>query len=311
MNFTGKNCLPRGLISVVQTPFASDGGIDFASLERLLDDAIEAGVDGFLAPAVASEVECLSPDERFTLARRVADITRNRVSFIAGASSPNADECLSYIRHAESVNAAGCLVAVPNHLYETPERIVPFLQAIADGCRLPLLIQDLRWNDYGLSLPVMKELWDSIPNLAGFKIETVPAGPKYTQVRNELGDGAFLCGGWAIPQLIESLDRGVDAMIPESSMIRAYRAIFQLYRQGRREDAVTLFNRLLPILAFTNQEIAVSIAFFKRLLVRKGIFACECMRRGFEWDRYNLRVADESIDRYLEIELDIEKSVID
>jgi len=44
------------------------------------------------------------------------------------------------------------------------------------------------------------------------------------------------------------------------------------------------------------EEIRVSIAFFKRLLVRKGVFRTAVMRRPWSgWDEFNLRIADELI----------------
>ncbi|NLS97929.1 MAG: hypothetical protein GXX96_37800 [Planctomycetaceae bacterium] len=103
---------------------------------------------------------------------------------------------------------------------------------------------------------------------------------------------------------LESLEQLVDdAMIPESLMVRVYSAIQAAYAEGSRERAQQIFRRLLPILAFTNQELATSIAFFKRLLVRKEMIVCDAMRMpGFAWDRYNLRIADELIECYLELE---------
>lgn len=92
-------------------------------------------------------------------------------------------------------------------------------------------------------------------------------------------------------------------MIPEASMVRVYQAIRGRYLRGDRQGAVELFHRLLPVLAFTNQEIRTSIAFFKRLLVRKGVFRSMEMRwPGFRWDAYNERIADELIEQYLAIE---------
>lgn len=103
--------------------------------------------------------------------------------------------------------------------------------------------------------------------------------------------------------MIEALDRGVDAMIPECSMVAVYSRVFGLHRAGMRQPATALFHRLLPILAFSNQDLRTSIAFFKRLLCRKGIFASEAMRgKPFPWDPYNTRVAGELIGHYLELE---------
>jgi 4-hydroxy-tetrahydrodipicolinate synthase len=110
-----------------------------------------------------------------------------------------------------------------------------------------------------------------------------------------------------VPQWIEALDRGIDAMIPESAMIGIYADILTQYRSGRRGAALELFRQLLPVLAYTNQEIAVSIAFFKRLLVRRGVFSSERMRiPGFVWDDYNTRIAAELIALYLDLEQPVE-----
>ena len=106
-----------------------------------------------------------------------------------------------------------------------------------------------------------------------------------------------------MPQFIEALDRGVDAMIPESAMVRVYAEIMRRHAQGDRASAVSMFRELLPVLAFANQEIRTSIAFFKRLLVRRGLFKHARMRDPrFEWDRFNARIADELIELYLNME---------
>jgi 4-hydroxy-tetrahydrodipicolinate synthase len=92
-------------------------------------------------------------------------------------------------------------------------------------------------------------------------------------------------------------------MVPESSMVRVYSAIHRCHLEGNRQQAREIFHALLPILAFTNQELTTSIAFFKRLLVRKGVFTSGRLRMpGFVWDKYNARIGDELIEHYLALE---------
>jgi 4-hydroxy-tetrahydrodipicolinate synthase len=295
--------LPKGIVPVLQTPFDQDGNVDLASLERLVGDAVQSGASGFLVPAVASEVDYLSRQERDQLVRFVARATRGRVPLIVGASSGDVEECRAFAHLAEQVGAAACLVAVPGPLYGDPKESVDFFAAVAAGSRLPLLIQDLQWNGPGLSLATLRTLRETIPTLMGVKIETVPAGPKYSDVRAEFGSDFYICGGWAVPQMIEALDRGVDAMIPEASMVRVYAAIYRLHTSGDRRKALGLFHELLPVLAFTNQEIRISIAFFKALLVRKRLFEHDTMRwPGFRWDAYNWRTAEDLINAYFALE---------
>jgi len=298
--------LPRGIVPVLQTPFTVSGAVDRDSLVNLIEAALREGAGGFLVPAVASEVDFLSGPDRDEIVRLVAERNNGRVPLIVGASSRDADECRHFARQAERAQADACLVAVPAALYTCPEEIPAFFQSIAASTALPLIIQDLQWNGPGLPVSTILQLKEQIPALAGIKIETVPAGPKYTAVRCALGHDFFIAGGWAVPQMIEALDRGVDALIPEASMVAVYAAIQRAHAGGDRPEAVRLFRRLVPLLAFTNQEIGLSIAFFKRLLVRRGIFESPAMRQPWAgWDEFNLRIADELIELYLGLEQQI------
>ncbi len=293
--------LPRGIVPVLQTPFDAAGAIDYASLGRLIEDGLLAGASGFLAPAVASEVETLSASEREELVPFVVEVLRGRAPLIAGCSAPTAAECARWATAAARAGAQACLIAPPASLRNDAGELLAFLRD-ADS-PLPLIVQDLDWNGPGLPVEAILRLRDALPYLAGVKVESVPAGPKYTLVKQALGEDFHVSGGWAAPQMIEALDRGVDAFIPETSMVRLYNSIWRRHRDGRRDEAVRLFRQLIPVLAFTNQELRLSIAFFKRLLVRKRIFATEAMRlTGFAWDVYNQRIADELIGWYLDLE---------
>ena len=304
---SGPPPLRPGIISVIQTPFDSQGAVDQDSLENLVEDAIAGGVNGFLVPAVASEVAGLTAEERAGIVRLVTGIAAGRVPIIVGASDSRPRVCIEQARLAREVGAAAYLVAVPTELYQEPERVEPFFREVVEGAGdFPLMLQDLDFTGAGLPPGMIRRLTQVLPSLSSLKIESNPAGPKYTAIREICGGEMFLAGGWAIAQMIEALDRGVDAMIPECSMVRVWSAIDRRYRSGRREEAIRIFNRVQPVVGFTHQDLSVAIAFGKRLLVRKGIFATARTRLGdFQWDRYNRRVADELIDYTLELEASV------
>ena len=298
--------LPRGVVPVLQTAFDDHGHIDEVSQARLVGDAIAAGADGLLTTAVASEVQELTTAERLRGLQLTLDVAEGRVPVVYGASATTAAESRAGALAAEEAGASAYLVAVPAVLRAHPSAVVRFFVDVAAGCGLPLMLQDLDLTGSGLSLDIVARLRDEVLTLAGIKVETVPAGPKYSALRQRFGPELHLSGGWAVMQLIEALDRGVDAMIPEASMVRVYRAIVDRHASGDRAGATGLFHRLLPVLAFTNQEITTSIAFFKRLLLRKGIFDTARTRvplRG--WDDVTERTAAELIDAYRELEGDV------
>jgi 4-hydroxy-tetrahydrodipicolinate synthase len=257
---------------------------------------------------VASEVSALSKEERAQIVTLAAGSIAGRVPFIVGASSEDPETCRFFAKLAEKVAATAYLVAVPNSLYGKTDELPAYFRSIVAASSAPLIIQDLQWNGPGMDLDTMRRLRDELPTLVGLKIETVPAGAKYTAVREAFGPDFYISGGWAVPQLIEALDRDVDAMIPECALTLVYAAIYRAYSSGNREEAVRIFRELLPVLVFSNQELYHSVAFFKRMLLRKGLLKTAALRSpGYSWDRYSLRIADEIIDYYFALESRIPK----
>jgi 4-hydroxy-tetrahydrodipicolinate synthase len=87
-----------------------------------------------------------------------------------------------------------------------------------------------------------------------------------------------------------------------TGMHEIYTRIFALYQSGQRDDARALFNRLLPVLAFSNQHLDISIHFFKRLLHRQGLYATDRVRQPIlPFDAHHARIADELIDHALRL----------
>jgi 4-hydroxy-tetrahydrodipicolinate synthase len=134
-------------------------------------------------------------------------------------------------------------------------------------------------------------------------VETVPAGPKYSRILTATEGRLHVSGGWAVTQMLEGLERGVHAFMPEGSMVAIYRAILGRYTAGDREGARHLFERLLPVLSFANQHIDVSIQFFKRVLVAKGIFQTRVVREPtLHFDDVQERIATDLVTRVLDLE---------
>jgi len=297
---------PIGILGVVQTPFTDSGEIDLPSLERLVEDATDEGVDGFLVPAVASEAAQLSLEERIFVASRVSQITAGRVPVIWGTGSFEPEICVRVAQAALESRADACLVGISPELYRHQERILPFFADLAAKVDLPLMIQDWDPGGEGMKLDVITELYAEVETFRYLKVETIPAGPKYTAVLKATGKGLHVSGGWAVQQMIEALDRGVHAMIPECSMIRLYKKIDRLYRTGDREGAKNLFHRLLPVLCFTNQRLDISIRFFKKLLKRKGIFRTDRLRMPCPvFDSCSNRIADELMELVIALEEEV------
>lgn len=97
-------------------------------------------------------------------------------------------------------------------------------------------------------------------------------------------------------QMIEALDRGVDAFMP-AILHDVYGMIYNLHNLGKREEAKILFHKLLPIISFSHQHLDISIHFNKRLVHRQGIFNTAKVREPIlAFDTYHENIADELIN---------------
>jgi 4-hydroxy-tetrahydrodipicolinate synthase len=296
-----------GIVPILQTPFREDGAPDAESLRRLVDHTLQAGAVGVIYPAVASEVHKLAPEERRDLVEVVLDTVAGRLPVIVGVSTETSEESLTLARHAQTRGATGILAQAPEKLAGDGARLREYFHTLAWGVDLMLMIQDLDWRGSGMDLSLICELFLELPTFRCIKVETAPSGPKYSRILAATEGKLHVSGGWAVTQMLDGLERGVHAFMPEGSMVAIYRTIMARYASGDREGARVLFERLLPVLAFANQHIDVSIQFFKRVLVAKGVFRTRVVREPtLCFDDVQEGIATDLVARVL----DLEKSLV-
>ena len=168
-----------------------------------------------------------------------------------------------------------------------------------------IMLQDWDAYGYGLSDELIMDLFQTVPAFRCLKVETVPAGIKYSRML-ELSQGQLhVSGGWAVTQMPEGLQRGVHAFMP-TGMHWIYTRIFRNFHEGKKADAIGLFNEVLPVLAFSNQHLDISIHFFKRLLWKQGIYPTPTVRKPIlPFDSIQIEIADRLIEKVMGIELRI------
>jgi 4-hydroxy-tetrahydrodipicolinate synthase len=241
-------------------------------------------------------VDRLSVAERLSLVETVLEEASGRVPVVGGASAGSPSERLERARELIARGCPGILVSIPFESEPQYEQEVRALDALGPGF---LMLQDWDFQGYGLPVPLIARLFQQVPSFRCLKVEVVPAGVKYSEVLRATGGRLHVSGGWAEMQMIESFDRGVHAIMP-TGLHELYVRIDLLYRGGQREEARALFERLLPIIAFSNQHLDISIRFFKRLLWRQGLYATPRVREPrLPFDAVHERLADELIERAL------------
>lgn len=290
-----KELLPlRGIITVLNTPFTVQNQIDLDAVRKNVRYALSSGVAGFLVPAMASEVFKLSEQERLELVQNVVEEVNGKVPVIGGASAPQADDRIRIAKKYLDLGCEGILVNIP---FQNEIQYFEAVKSIASVNPSFLMLQDFVENSYGLPVTLIQRLFEEIDCFRAIKIEVVPAGVKYSEVLTATEGRLHVSGGWAVMQMIEALDRGIHAFMP-TGMHEIYTAIYARYIHGDRKGAQALFNDLLPVLAFSNQHLDISIHFYKRLLWKQGYYPTANIRLPIlPFDQYHEKQADELIER--------------
>ena len=287
-----------GIIAVVNTPFTDTGEVDPDSIYRYVDHALNDGVIGFLISALASEVSELSFEERKLIAKSVIHASSRKTPVIGGTAAATQSERLQL---AKMFLDCGCIGVLVNNEFRGETRYIQEISEFAEMQPDILMIQDWDFHGFGLPLELIVRLFGSIFHFNCLKVEVVPAGVKYTQILEATKGRLHVSGGWASSQMIEALDRGVHAFMP-TVLHAVLSKIYHLHRQNQRPEAVSLFEEVLPILAFYHQHPDISIQFNKRLLVKQGVFKNTLVRSPkIAFDRYHERMAGELIDKALNI----------
>lgn len=286
----------HGVVVSLNTPFDEQGRVDVASLERCVDFHLQEGAAGFIAGAQASEVYTLTTPERMEVLRCARATTRGRAELFASATSRENRERTLVAEEAIRMGCDGVLVEVPEELQGDEAKVLGFFKEFGRIGMKTLMIQDLSWHGTGMPIPLITRLFEEIEPFRCLKVETVPACPKYSAVLEATEGRLHVSGGWASLRLLEALDRGVDVIMP-TGMTGQFRRIFEAYTRGERDRAKSLYYQVLPVLAFTQQHLDISIQFYKRFFYHRGIFSTPKARSPrILYDSVHERYAQELIE---------------
>ena len=292
----------KGIVPIINTPFTDRNTIDYDSVKRLIEQGIKDGIVGCIVPAVASEVSQLSDSERKEFAEKVIGICKDKISVIVGVSHQEPNRSRAFLEHAIDSGADGVLCAVPMDIIEDKQAVKRYFSNVVKSNPPMLMIQDLHWSGFGMSIDTIKELWEEIDSFRCLKLETVPAGYKISQVLEATDSRLTVGSGWSLTQFIEALDRGTS-FFTSTAINKPYVHIYNLYMRGKRTEAINLFDSIVPYLAFCHQHIDISIQFLKRYCKKRKLFQTTNTRSlSIPFDNYHETITTELIDRIIEIE---------
>lgn len=282
----------RGVFTIPCTPFTMTGEVDYPSLRREVRFCLECGAHGLVAPVNASEFSSLSDAERERVVETVAEENAGRVPFVAGVSAVSTMVGVELARHARAAGA-DAVIAMPPYVKKCGEaEIFDYYARIAEAADLPVILQDFI-PPIGTPMrpEFMARLLKEIPHVRYLKEEAIVPGhilSRTAELAGEALEGSM--GGQGARFLFDEVARGACGTMPACQVTDIHVDIWNLIEAGEMEQARALFNRLLPLL---NMEWMFSIALYKEVLRRRGVFeTAVCRAAPAQLDALDLRELD-------------------
>lgn len=133
----------KGIIPPLLTPFAEDGSVDFASLDRLVDHLIDAGVHGLFVLGSSGQVAYLTDDDRDAVMRHVVAKAAGRVPVLAGTADLTAPRVAEQCRRAEAAGADAVVVTAPLYALNDAAETADHFRLAAAATALPVFAYDI------------------------------------------------------------------------------------------------------------------------------------------------------------------------
>jgi len=140
---TGNSKGLTGSLVALVTPMKSDGGVDWAALDGLVDWHLESGTHGIVPVGTTGESATLTPTEHKQVVAAVVRRVNGRVPVVAGAGANATAEAIEFTRAAQGDGADYCLSVTPYYNKPTQEGLYQHYCAIADAVDLPMVLYNV------------------------------------------------------------------------------------------------------------------------------------------------------------------------
>lgn len=150
---SASNPFGQVLVALV-TPMMADGEVDWAGVEKHIDDVINAGADGIVVTGTTGETSTLTDAEKIRLVEVGKSVSAGRASIITGGGSNETAHAIELYKASAKAGADGAMIVTPYYNKPTQAGVLTHFRMVADATDLPVILYDIPGR---AGIPIMYE----------------------------------------------------------------------------------------------------------------------------------------------------------
>lgn len=237
-----------GVFPAVTTQFNDDFSVNLEATHQVISNLVRDGVSGLVVCGSVGENTSLSIEEKMAVTEVAKDASGGRVPVICGIAEFTSHGASQVARAVQKVGVDGIMV-MPALVYSSkPHETAAHFRSVATSTDLPVMVYNnppIYKND--VTPDILISLADC-ENIVCFK-DSSGDTRRFIDVRNEVGNRFILFAGLD-DVVLESIAVGAEGWISGMSNVfpQEGETIFRLCKAGRYEEAMPIYEWLMPIL---------------------------------------------------------------
>jgi 4-hydroxy-tetrahydrodipicolinate synthase len=254
---TQNNPFGQVLVALV-TPFTSDGEVDWAGVEKHIDDVITDGADGIVVTGTTGETSTLTDPEKLRLVEVAKQVANGRAKIITGGGSNETAHAIELYKASEKAGADAVMIVTPYYNKPTQAGVLTHFRMIADATDLPVILYDIPGRT---GIPIKYETIlraAKHPNIRAIK----DAKGDFAEVSRVLNQTDLLYFSGDDTNILPHLSIGAVGLIGVTANIAAapYRVIVNAVNSNDLATATTAHKQLEPLVRAVMTHVPGTVA---------------------------------------------------
>ena len=230
------------------TPFHEDGSIDFPALEKLVEYAINGGVEYLVCLGTTAETPTLTKNEKKEIVSTIKSANSGRLPLVLGIGGNNTAELKEEFKHTDLSDFLAVLSASPAYNKPTQEGIYQHYKVLAQNTEAKIILYNVPGRtSSNINPETTLRLANELNNIIAIK-EASPNFLQSTEILKDKPKDFMVISGddeFGLPMTLAG-GKGVISVIAQG-LPEEYTQMIRLGLERKVDEAYSLHYKLMEI----------------------------------------------------------------